>query len=87
MSNSGLQQRDQKLLNYLQTLELTQEKLLKIKTFLEQEYETINQESHTNFDHSLQITEDELNQLKTLLNYQLPSEIHTAKKQLEILEK
>ncbi|MDJ0845644.1 MAG: DNA sulfur modification protein DndD [Crocosphaera sp.] len=82
-----LQQRAQKLLDYLQTLELTQEKLQKIETFLQQEYETINQDAVTKRDHSLGITEEELNQLNTLLDYKLPLQLDTAKKQRETLQK
>ncbi|MDJ0732102.1 MAG: DNA sulfur modification protein DndD [Crocosphaera sp.] len=87
MAKTVLQQRDQKLLDYLETLELNQEKLLKIQTFLDQEYETINQTSQSNLDHSLGITEDELTQLNALLDYKLPSQLETAKKQLETLQK
>ncbi|MGK7884409.1 MAG: DNA sulfur modification protein DndD [Crocosphaera sp.] len=82
-----LQQRDQKLLDYLQTLELTQEKLQKIQTFLSEEYETINQTSQNNLAYSLGITEDELNQLNALLEHKLPLQLDTANKQLENLEK
>ncbi len=87
MAKTVLQQRDQKLINYLETLELTQEKLKKIQTFLQQEYETINQTSQSNVDHCLGITEDELNQLNTLLDYKLTSQVETAKQQLETLQK
>lgn len=82
-----LQQRDKRLLNYLETLQLTQDELQKIQTFLSEEYETINQTSQSNLAHSLGITEDELNQLNTLLDHKLPLQLDTAKKQLEILEK
>lgn len=86
LAKTVLQQRDQKLLNYLETLQLTQEKLEKIETFLQQEYETINQNTKTNFNHILGITEDELNQLNTLLDYKLPSQLDTAKQYLETLQ-
>ena len=87
LAKTVLQQRDQKLLDYLETLELTEEKLNKIETFLQQEYETINQDAKTNLNHTLGITEEELKQLNNLLNYKISSQLDTAKKQLETLHK
>ncbi|MEL4896623.1 DNA sulfur modification protein DndD [Crocosphaera sp. Alani8] len=86
-AKSVLQKRDQKLLNYLETLELTEEKLLKIQTFLLEQYETINQNSQSNLEHSLGITEDELNQLNALVDHKLPLQLNTATKYLESLQK
>ncbi|MGK7939940.1 MAG: DNA sulfur modification protein DndD [Crocosphaera sp.] len=87
LAKTVLEQRDKKLLDYLQTLELTQEKLQKIQTFLAEEYEPIKQNSQNNLPHSLGITEDELNQLNALLDHKLLLELDTAKKQIEILQK
>lgn len=86
LAKTVLQQRDQKLLDYLETLQLTQEKLQKIETFLQQEYETLNQDANTNLSHRLGITEEELNQLTTLLDYKLPSQLDIAKQYLETLQ-
>ncbi|MDJ0510236.1 MAG: DNA sulfur modification protein DndD [Crocosphaera sp.] len=86
IAKSVLQQRDKKLLDYLGKLKITQEKLLKIKTFLDKEYEIINQTSQSHLEHCLGITEDELNQLNSLLDYKLPLELNTAKKYLETLQ-
>ncbi|ACB49564.1 unknown [Crocosphaera subtropica ATCC 51142] len=87
LTKTVLQQRDQKLLDYLESLELTQEKLHKIETFLSREYESIDQDSKMNLNYTIGITEEDLNQLNTLLDYKLPSQLNTAKQQLDTLQK
>ncbi|MGB5769112.1 MAG: DNA sulfur modification protein DndD [Crocosphaera sp.] len=87
IAKTVLQKRDQKLIDYLATLKLTQDKLLKIQTFLEQEYKTINQNSQLNISCYLGITEEELTQLNTLLEHKLPLQLDNTKKQIEILQK
>ncbi|MEA5532449.1 DNA sulfur modification protein DndD [Crocosphaera sp. XPORK-15E] len=86
VAKTVLQQRDQKLLAYLETLTLTQDKLLKIQTFLDQEYDTINQASQLNVPFLLGITEDELTQLNSLLDHQLPLQLDHAQKYLKNLQ-
>ncbi len=87
IAKTVLQKRDQKLIDYLATLKLTQDKLLKIQTFLEQEYKTINQNSQLNISCYLGVTEEELTQLNTLLEHKLPLQLDNTKKQIEILQK
>ncbi|EAZ93067.1 DNA sulfur modification protein DndD [Crocosphaera chwakensis] len=86
LAKTVLQQRDKKLISYLETLQLTEEKLQKIQIFLQEEYKTLNQDAITTLEYYLEITEKELNQLNTLLDYKLPSQLDTATKYLEILQ-
>ncbi|MEA5512061.1 DNA sulfur modification protein DndD [Crocosphaera sp. UHCC 0190] len=86
IAKTVLQQRDQKLLSYLETLKLSQDKLEKIQTFLDQEYETLNQASQVDISLILGITEDELTQLNTLLDHQLPLQLDNAQKYLKNLQ-
>ncbi len=87
IAKTVLQQRDQKLIDYLETLKLTQDKLLKIQKFLEQEYKRINQNSQLNISCYLGVSEEELTQLNTVLNHQLPLQLDNTQKQIEILQK
>jgi DNA sulfur modification protein DndD len=82
--------RDKKLLNYLTDLSLESEQIDKIKWFLEQENETINNSIQHGFDAYLATNEDELKPLVNTVENKLPFQQQlavekiTKLKQLEI---
>jgi DNA sulfur modification protein DndD len=82
-----LQQRDQRLLTYLNNLSFPDTNLKQITEFLNQDIQQFTQNTEENLNNNLQINEDELNQLTNILEHQLPLQINLAKQQLENLQK
>lgn len=78
-----LQHRDKRLLNHLSELFLQPDIIDKIKNFLEQENQRLNQEAET--QPWLNLNQEELKQLTNFLEHQLPLQINLAQKQLERL--
>lgn len=86
LARTILEQRDQRLLSYLETLKLTQDKLSKIQTFLKQEYDNLNHDNTVNNKTWLGISEEELKQLINLLDHQLPLQLELAQKSSKTLQ-
>jgi DNA sulfur modification protein DndD len=79
-----LQQRDQQLLDYLLTLQLSDIQIEKIGKFLEEENHKLYP-NNGDADPWLHLDEEGLNKLETLLSYQLPERVQIATKQLNLL--
>jgi DNA sulfur modification protein DndD len=81
-----LQQRDRKLLDYLNQLSLPSAKMSKIKGFMEQEYQALKEDNQSNFEFYLGLEEDKIQQFVNLLDHSLPLQVQLADKQLESLK-
>lgn len=81
-----IQQRDDRLLKYLDKLSLTSKQLEKIKLFLQEENRSLNPELEFNKKPWLCIDEEGIKQLDNLLEHQLPMQIDLASKQIERLK-
>ncbi|HAC63409.1 MAG TPA: DNA sulfur modification protein DndD [Cyanothece sp. UBA12306] len=81
-----LQQRDQRLLAYLEELALTLDNITKIQQFLDQEQQAINHNADLKITSFLGIREEELKQLTYCLEHQLPLHQEQAKQQIATLE-
>ncbi|GBF81112.1 DNA sulfur modification protein DndD [Aphanothece sacrum] len=86
LARTILEQRDQRLLSYLETLKLTQDKFSKIQSFLKQEYDNLNQDNTLNNKTWFGISEEELKQLVNLLDHQLPLQLALAQKSTKTLQ-
>ncbi len=82
-----LHQRDQRLLSYLEELQLTLDNIAKIQQFLEQEQQTLNQDAESQVSPFLGVGEEELKQLTNWLDHQLPIHLDLAKQQVDYLKK
>jgi DNA sulfur modification protein DndD len=81
-----IQQRDDRLLKYIDNLALTVEQLDKIRFFLEQEDRSLNQELELERDPWLCIDRETANKLTNLLEHQLPLQLNEGQKQIEKLK-
>jgi DNA sulfur modification protein DndD len=81
-----IQQRDERLLDYLTNLSLSSEQLDKIKFFLQQEDRFLKNELKLNADPWLSLDEKRIKQLVNLLEHQLPLQKNLAQKQIEKLK-
>lgn len=81
-----LLERDKRLLDLILKLEIFEDKLDKIKAFLEQENLQLNQEIAANQESPLGVNADTLIGLEKLSNYQLPTELKFAIEQLTTLK-
>ncbi|MBF2021363.1 MAG: DNA sulfur modification protein DndD [Hydrococcus sp. C42_A2020_068] len=81
-----IQQRDDRLLEYLDKLSLTSKQLEKIKLFLQEENRSLNQELDLNKEPWLCIDEEGIKLLENLLEHQLSMQIDLASKQIERLK-
>jgi DNA sulfur modification protein DndD len=81
-----IQQRDRRIISYLNQLSLPDSAQKKISKFLEQDVEKINQEIKKKSDFYLHINQDELSKLSNILDHQLPFETSLAQQQLERLQ-
>ncbi|ACK66411.1 DNA sulfur modification protein DndD [Rippkaea orientalis PCC 8801] len=80
-----LQERDQRLLVYLEELQLTLDNITKIQQFLDQEQQVINQDAESKTPPFLGVNEEELKQLINCLDHQLPLQRSQAKKYVQTL--
>lgn len=81
-----LQEKDQRLLAYLQNIELSLEQLGKIQVFLAEEWQSLNNNSQNNW---LEAKEEDLKQLSIVLGYELPlllKQAQEAKTKVEQLQ-
>jgi DNA sulfur modification protein DndD len=81
-----IQQRDNRLLNYIAKLSLKSEQLEKIQFFLQQENQERDRELELNKDPWLEVDEEDTKQLVNLLEHQLPLQLNLAQKQIEKLK-
>lgn len=81
-----LLEREAKLLDYLQEISLANKHVAKIKSFLEQENNTLQQEIHSGEQSWLKADRETINQLSSLLKYQLPEQITLVTESLAKLQ-
>ncbi|MDY6781588.1 MAG: DNA sulfur modification protein DndD [Cyanobacteriota bacterium] len=84
-----LRDRDRRLLDYLNSISLSGEKVKDIKTFLTQENQELERAIDPNLDPWLDISSDSLNSLGNLLDREIPVQIEAAKRdrvQLKTIE-
>ncbi|MGB7443008.1 MAG: DNA sulfur modification protein DndD, partial [Coleofasciculaceae cyanobacterium] len=81
-----LQERDKRLLDCINQLSLPAKKLGKIKDFLEQENQELEQEANSYEESWLTADTETLNYLENLLNHHQPTQIQLAQAQLNKLE-
>ncbi|MCU0533144.1 MAG: DNA sulfur modification protein DndD, partial [Hydrococcus sp. Prado102] len=81
-----IEQRDERLLDYLTNLSLPSEQFDKIKFFLEQEDRLLKNELELNAEPWLHIDEKGIKQLVNLLEHQLPLQKSLAQQQIEELK-
>ncbi|ACK73199.1 DNA sulfur modification protein DndD [Gloeothece citriformis PCC 7424] len=83
MAQSILKERDERLLSYLNQLNLKSDNLEKINNFLSQENQQLTEEY--GIESWLNLNEEDLKQLNDLLNLQLPLQLNLAQEQLSRL--
>jgi len=81
-----LQQRDQRLLNFLESLDLENPKIDAIEEFLKQDNQQLNKVVLNNKSFDLGLEEDGLNKLKYLLESELPQEEKLAQQSINKLK-
>lgn len=79
--------RDERLLLYLNQLSLNLDELDKIKTFLDQENKTLDQEIETEGEPWLEVEAETISQLQNLLENQLPMQSQIVQEQLDKLKR
>lgn len=87
ISRDRIQERDRRLLDYLQTLQLAQSQTTEIKAFLQQDYHHLEQEILPPENTWLQATPEELETLEKLIAYDIPTQREKAQVESEALEK
>jgi len=83
VTKSVILQRDRRLLDYLETLTISDKYLEKIQTFLTQENQVFDGEQLESW---LSLEEDGLKLLETILTHQLPQDINLAQQQTKRLQ-
>lgn len=86
LARDVLLERDKRLLNLILGLEIYEDKLDKIKTFLEQENQQLNQEIAAKHESWLAVETDTLSLLENLSNYLLQTDLKIAIEQLTVLK-
>ena len=81
-----LQERDSRLINYINQLSLDSQSVNKIQSFLQEENQVLEQEIETGIKPYLEIETEAFNQLQVILNSQLPTQTQQAKVYLEQLK-
>lgn len=87
ISRDRIQERDRRLLDYLQTLELSHTQTTDIESFLQQDYHHLEQEILPPEKTWLQATSAEVETLEKLIAYDIPSQREKAKVESAALEK
>ncbi len=81
-----LQERDSRLINYINQLSLDSQSVNQIQSFLQEENQVLEQEIETGIQPYLEMETEAFNQLKVILNSQLPTQTQQAKVYLEQLK-
>jgi DNA sulfur modification protein DndD len=81
-----LQERDQRLLNYIGQLAFLPEKIDKIRTFLAQENQALEQDINSDEESWLAVDIETLNQLDNILNHHLPTQLTQAVQEISNLK-
>ncbi|MGB3189266.1 MAG: DNA sulfur modification protein DndD [Limnoraphis sp.] len=81
-----LQERDSRLINYINQLSLDSQSVNQIQFFLQEENQVLEQEIETGIQPYLEMETEAFNQLKVILNSQLPTQTQQAKVYLEQLK-
>jgi DNA sulfur modification protein DndD len=86
IARSILEERDRKLLEFLTKIELTNERIYEVESFLARENQILESEVSAIESIYLELDEDSLKQLTTVLEYTVPSAIGNAKQTIERLK-
>ncbi|MDJ1179543.1 DNA sulfur modification protein DndD [Roseofilum sp. BLCC_M91] len=87
ISRDRIQERDRRLLDYLQTLQLAQSQTTDIQSFLQQDYHHLEQEILPPENTWLHATPEELETLEKLIAYDISSQREKAQAESKYLEK
>ncbi|SKB15510.1 conserved hypothetical protein [Planktothrix sp. PCC 11201] len=80
-----IKDRDQRLFEYLEELNLAKKQLESVKSYLETDYQNLTENHHNQDNIFLEIDEKIFSQLGTFLDHQLPSQIQQSQDVLEAL--